>query len=152
MKTAMAVVVLSSLLSAGCGKRGPAMAPVEGRVTLDGLPLADATVYFQPMQSPDSSVTTGELGPASFGKTDADGRYSLRTVDGDVQGAMVTAHVVTITDAPQGKVDPTSDEGVQSTSKIPTRYWVDSELRFTVKAEGDKNADFPLTTEKKPRN
>src|SRR5215210_2304472 len=40
------VVLLAAL--AGCGKSGPQIAPVHGHVTLDGQPLMNADVMFQP--------------------------------------------------------------------------------------------------------
>lgn len=69
----LAVAVLCSLTLSGCGgggSDGPKTARVSGTVTLDGKPLAGATVFFT------SEKFSG------FGKTNAEGHYEL------VQGAV----------------------------------------------------------------
>ena len=83
-------------VAAGCG--GEKLAPVSGVVTLDGAPLADASVTFQP-------VAQGgiDAGSGSYAKTDAEGRYTLRTVTGDRRGAVVGKHVVRISQYEQIK-------------------------------------------------
>ena len=69
----------------GCGKGGPQVAPVNGRVTLGGRPLENADVTFQP----DGSQR------ASIGRTDPDGRYELAYKRGQ-PGAIVGPHTVRI--------------------------------------------------------
>ncbi|GAA4440172.1 carboxypeptidase regulatory-like domain-containing protein [Bremerella cremea] len=54
-------------LIAGCQKHsGPELATVTGTVTLDGKPLKDATLHFQPTS-----------GRPSYGKTDDNGKYNM---------------------------------------------------------------------------
>jgi hypothetical protein len=60
----VAIIVVTCVLS-GCGSE---YATVTGRVTLDGEPLPNATVSFMP---------EAEGGRPSFGRTGADGGYSL---------------------------------------------------------------------------
>src|SRR4051812_39027407 len=78
---------LSLLLSAvvGCSKGGPQIAPVHGRVTLDGQPLVNADIEFQPEGAQ----------RASKGRTDADGRYELAYKRGQM-GAIVGPQTVRI--------------------------------------------------------
>jgi hypothetical protein len=133
-------------LCVGCGSEKITLASVAGQVTLDGEPLPNVTVYFQPIHRGDEPASLGEFGPGSYGKTDAQGRYSLLTIDADRTGAKVGTHVVTIFDSPKTNPDASTDKGTTTTSKIPTRYWVESELRFEVKPEGHKDADFHLKT------
>jgi hypothetical protein len=67
----LAVVVLAAGF-AGCsggGGREPTLVPVSGTVTLDGKPLAGASVSFVPQ--------AGTEGAGAFGTTDAEGRYTL---------------------------------------------------------------------------
>ncbi len=69
---------------AGCGDNRPARAPVEGRITVGGQPLASGRIMFWP----DEGVPArGQIGP--------DGVYRLSTF-GDGDGAVLGRHVVTI--------------------------------------------------------
>jgi hypothetical protein len=68
------------LLAAGCGGDGLKRVQVQGRVTADGVPVANATVLFMP-----TGDTKGEGG---IGTTDQDGNFKLTgTRKGD--GGMV---------------------------------------------------------------
>jgi hypothetical protein len=71
-------------LLAGCGKPGPDVAPVSGRVTLDGQPLEFAIVTFH----------ADGKSPATSG-TNKDGRYELIYKRG-VMGAPLGMNKVTI--------------------------------------------------------
>lgn len=64
------IVVALALTVAGCGggSKKPKIYPATGTVTLDGQPLADATVSFVP-----------QVGPPSDGKTDASGKFTIMT-------------------------------------------------------------------------
>ena len=68
---------LAGLLAAlaGCADAGPKYAPVSGRVTLNGEPLAGVSVDFQPV----AAGKDADPGPGSTGKTDKDGRFTLRS-------------------------------------------------------------------------
>ncbi len=112
---------------AGCGQSGSQVAPVSGRVTLDGRPLASADVSFQP----DGAQR------ASSGRTDADGRYQLMFKRGQ-PGALVGEHTVRIS---------VSRELVRNPPNIPARYDTQSELRREVKADEENIFDFDLTTD-----
>jgi hypothetical protein len=72
---------------AGCTRGGPGKAvPTSGTVVLEsGEPLANANVTF-------NSVSGG---PMSFGKTDAQGRFSLTTADGK-EGAYPGQYTITL--------------------------------------------------------
>jgi hypothetical protein len=114
------------LVFAGCQKSGPAIAPVSGRVTLDGRPLATADVVFQP----DGAAR------ASYGRTDADGRYQLGYKRG-VPGALVGQHTVQIS---------VSHELVRNPPTIAPRYNSQSELRADVIPNTENVFDFDLTS------
>ncbi len=109
---------------AGCG-RGPRtqLGTVEGVVTLDGRPLADATVRFTPSGP----------GRTAQGVTDASGRYRLLYLR-DIPGADVDRHVVRITTAR----DETG--GIES---LPPRYHARSGLEAIVRP-GRNRHDFSL--------
>src|SRR6516162_11327434 len=81
------LVLLSAL---GCSSQR--FAPVSGRVTLNGAPLANALVSFNPIPKEGSA----EAGPGSVGTTNDHGEYTLR-VGPDQPGALVGKHRVAIT-------------------------------------------------------
>src|SRR5438445_13435252 len=73
-----------ALLTAGsgCGSGGPTLYKVSGKVTLDGVPVAGATVHFEPADSSQQTQPADAI-------TGADGVYNLTTYttnDGAVPG------------------------------------------------------------------
>jgi hypothetical protein len=104
-------------------------APVSGVITVDGRPLANASVTFAPEEQ------TAEA-PISNGKTDADGRYTLAvTATGD-PGAVLGTHTVRV--AYIGE-ETNSDIGVPN----PANQVPPHQLSFEVKA-GPNEANFDL--------
>src|SRR5215813_11546387 len=110
---------------AGCGGSKADVAPVHGRVTLDGQPLPNTGVTFH-------SADRGTSG----GRTDKDGNYELIYKKG-VMGAPVGINTVSILEDTQRTHQP---------QRVPARYNLESELTFEVKP-GDNEANFPLTTD-----
>jgi hypothetical protein len=84
-------VVLSAVLAAAsCGcQREPTFeyAPVSGKVTKNGAPLAGIRVMFY------ADHEAGTRGPRALGRTNAAGEYQL-TTDAGVSGAVVGTHRV----------------------------------------------------------
>jgi hypothetical protein len=101
-------------------------------VTRDGKPLADATVSFQPV----------EAGPGSTGKTNANGEFVLKTMNGE-RGAWVGEHRVSIS---LHAVGPEGGDrrGPRLEETIPERYNRKSDLTFKVPRGGTRNANFAL--------
>jgi hypothetical protein len=116
----------------GCGE-GADFAPVEGKVTLAGKPLADAYLTFQPK--------TGTPEQVSVGKTDSEGHFVLTQFGTDRPGALVGMHRVSMTTiAP----DAMTDERTKlPRDRIPKRY-EGNPLQFEVSAEGTTAANFDL--------
>jgi hypothetical protein len=112
----------------GCGKTGADIAPVSGRITLDGKPLEKADVVFQP---------DGSKPPAS-GRTDADGRYQLVYKRG-VMGGAIGSNTVRITISSDVAANPPN---------IPARYNSESGLVKEVKS-GQNEFNFDLTSNEK---
>ena len=83
MRTLAIVLVLVML--AGCGESGPPLAPVKGKVTLNGQPYTKGTVVFQPSGG----------GPTGIGMTDVNGDYSVWT--SGRKGAPLGPHTVMVT-------------------------------------------------------
>jgi hypothetical protein len=123
-----AVVVAVVGLVVGCSSRSTVdVARVSGTVTLDGRPLRDAVIVFQP---------TG--GRPSYGQTEPDGTYQLLyTIDR--AGAMVGTSTVTISTAIE------DNDGNVALELVPKRYFEPGAI--TVEVKPHKNVlDFDLTT------
>lgn len=127
--------------TAGCGGDAYPLAAVSGTVTLDGAPVADARVGFEPQRQGEDP----QAGPGSYGKTDQQGHYRLTSLHGD-EGAVIGPHVVWIStleeedNREEGRIEVVEEE------RIPARYVNGSKLRFTVPADGTDQADFKLTS------
>jgi len=114
----------------GCGKRsGLEMGRVNGRVTLDGKPLADALVTF----IPDESVEH-----ASTGITNERGDYSL-SYTYDNPGALVGEHHVKIN-------SPAKNDESPKDTVLPASYNTNTLLTAVVKS-GRNRHDFNLTSD-----
>jgi len=122
-KVVGALCLVPVLLVAGCGRSGPEVAPVSGRVTLDGQPLEMVDVVFQPKNG--DSPSTSRTGP--------DGRYELLYKRGIV-GARTGEHVVHI---------GFTSNIVKNPPNIPARYNTNSDLLVEVKP-GSNEYNFDL--------
>ncbi|MFI4874815.1 MAG: hypothetical protein ACIALR_05740 [Blastopirellula sp. JB062] len=126
---------------AGCGGGDQAkMAPVSGRIFLDGKPMGDLSISFVPQTA---SLKEPEVGPGSLAKTDAEGRYSLTAVDGR-SGAVVATHIVRIVPALSDGSNPDAP-GAINKIRLP-KSAKDGSIRFTVPEQGTDQADFQLTS------
>ena len=72
----LALMFVPCLFVAGCGSDGFSLAPVSGRVTVDGEPILGLRISFEPIGGPGRPAP----GPDSIAITDADGKYTLYTV------------------------------------------------------------------------
>jgi hypothetical protein len=127
------LMLLAALLS-GCSGSGADVAPVSGRVTLDGAPLAGARIRFQPEASG---------GSPSYGSADSEGHYVLG-YKRDQPGAIIGWHTI--------RIEPGAADDPENKSKpraLPARYNTASELREEVKAGEDNVIDFELTADVK---
>jgi hypothetical protein len=126
--------IMSCLLLAASGCQNH-VAPVSGRITLNGQPISGAVVTFQPRGS---KVSPQPAGTGSVGRTDGQGRYSLRLIDPDQPGAIVGEHSVTISTATGG-----TDE-TPATGKPMPKAWRDGSKRFKVPPAGTSDANFEI--------
>lgn len=124
----------------GCDSSPFDIVPVSGTVTLDGKPLTDANVTFNPRASGDSL----RAGPDSYARTDATGRFELATLNG-VSGAVVATHRVRIRTRRQ-KEGSNGEVIVVSEETLPAKYHDSTELTFQV-TDATKSADFSLTSD-----
>lgn len=116
----------------------PQPAKVTGMVTLDGKPLAGATIVFTPQK-----------GRSASGVTDGQGRYSLSTSAQD-DGAPPGVYRVTITADSQDPAKPNeaqSKRGAAGKPAIPARYSNPATTGLTTEIRPGANVfDFELTS------
>jgi len=133
-----AAVLVLFFLCTGCGG-DPARGSVTGKVTVDGEPLADGTILFQP---------TGDTRGPNAGATIQNGRYRIKRD----RGATVGMNVVEITGTLKtGEPKSLPSQGVRLTPEMiyeatgvrPLEF--ESERPLEVKiAAGANKFDFPL--------
>jgi hypothetical protein len=156
----------------GCGT-GESYVPVSGLVTLNGEPLGDAKLIFEPIGNEDGNAA----GKPSYGRTDLNGNYSLECPIAQQAGAAVGEHRVRIItlkaggyteeqieaarkkllaeeQAGGGSPDNVTDDRIREylsdtvqlsqTEILPARYNSKTELTFTVPSSGTDAANFDL--------
>ena len=130
-------------ITAGCGESDPlGRRPVSGTVTLDGQPLADGTVSFQP---------TGE-GTTSSGAVIAAGKYAIARDRGLPQGKYrVVINAIkpgTGMTLPAGKM-PGEEVGTPQVELIPAEWNTKSQHVVEVSSAGAANFTHEIVTKKK---
>jgi hypothetical protein len=144
------LLVALVIAPSGCGsaeKKGwTSTVLVKGKVSYKGQPVADAQVTFHPIDKGGGATV-----PGAFGRTDAQGRFVLRTF-GDSDGAAAGEFVVLVTKeveespaAPADKIDiPRSLPKFKS--HLPTFLGkpATSPLRVTIPASGSHSFEVVL--------
>jgi hypothetical protein len=125
--SAAAGVLAVSLV--GCGSS--AYVPVSGVVTLNGKAVKNCVVQFQPMATADNP----NPGRGSSGKTDENGRFTLKCDDGR-PGAAIGKHRIRI---------------LAGTDPIPPEWSSDSTHEFEVPSGGTDKANFDVVTNVKKK-
>lgn len=111
----------------GCGKGdGLDLVNVSGRVTLDGQPLSEARVEFQPQI---------EKGSPSYARTDSQGAFYLK-FNADRDGALAATHIVRISTFATPD-DDTDGKVFFIPEKVPRKYNADSVIKVEVKSGVD---------------
>jgi hypothetical protein len=133
-------LLLVALAAIGCGNPSYRLAPVSGRVQLNGKPLPKAWVHFAPKASKENIAP----GPTSHGQTDGDGRFTLG-VDPQHPGAVVGINRVFISTLEEGTGDVPDAGGMKTfRARVPSRYNQETKLVYEVPAKGTREADFEL--------
>jgi hypothetical protein len=134
---ASASLFLVALAWAGCSS--PSAAPVEGTVTLDGAPLAEAYITLVTYEGAETDSAEA-LGPFN-GRTDAQGHFSLGPVDNPGGGVPVGSYRISITTAHSANA---GDEGaVAPPERVPEPYR-SGNVQFDVPDGGNESANFDL--------
>ena len=115
-------LLLMSLACIGCGSGEtlPTLAPVKGKVTLDGAPLTAGHVALHPEKG-DPAVKA----PLSAGTIDGSGNYEIFT--GGKAGAPLTKYKVVVTPSmvpTQGAAPPAIDQKYMTDKQTPLSYEV----------------------------
>lgn len=138
------------LFLAGCGGEGNSLGrkAISGNVTLDGKPLAEGAIRFEPMKN-----LSGSAPATTSGGMIKDGKYSLPTD----QGLPAGLYAVSITaSAPVPPLAPGEDPMKLGTlpppkSLIPPRYNTNTELTAEV-TDQTTTFNFELESTSKPGN
>lgn len=139
----------------GCGPSGPELGRVKGKVTMNGSPLPNVLVTFEPEGG----------GPVATGRTDQEGHYELHSAGR--KGAKVANHRVVITtirppeeNAARDMSEVSSDDpayaeyvanigadqykkAAEFKEKIPAKYNTNTELKEEVQS-GSNEINFEL--------
>ena len=114
------------------GAELPPLASVSGTITLDGKPLANATVFFDPVA--DMKNAEQRQTGSSIGRSDDQGVYNL-AYPGGHSGAVIGMHIV--------RVNKTDKNGLEILAK---KYHRQSQMKHEVK-DGSNTIDLPLRSE-----
>ncbi|MHC4177940.1 MAG: hypothetical protein ACYSWU_10555, partial [Planctomycetota bacterium] len=110
---------------------------------MNGKPLPNVVinVSFQPVSA---GTDDPNPGPGSHGTTDAAGRFTLRTIEPDADGAVVGKHIVRLTTKPPEQA-PEDDRAPVYKEFVPL-HWRDGSKTFEVPPEGTDQANFELSS------
>jgi hypothetical protein len=111
---------------------------ISGSVTLDGQPLAEGKIQFDPVEAKpgESAIVVGDI---------KDGKYAIDRAAGPVPGN----YKVSISSVPAIKIDPKEGPGARPKlppEKVPAQYNTKSTLTKEIPADGSAPIDFPLTS------
>ncbi|WP_145263394.1 carboxypeptidase-like regulatory domain-containing protein [Calycomorphotria hydatis] len=125
------------LFMIGCGYKveGPDIAPVRGMVTLDGKPLANASVEFQPINVAMSENGLGGSGANGF--TDEAGQFTMYV--GSRAGAQAGTYRVLIS-----KSNSATDTDPAPPQILPPKYNSQSQMEVTIPERGNTELNFEL--------
>jgi hypothetical protein len=138
------LTIFTTVFLIGCGGGGLATNKVTGTVTVDGEPLANASITFTPK--------TQGVGHPGYGTTDEKGVYLLQTSQGQAEaGTTPGDYLVAIR---KSEVDPDAPPPAPgyppvTRSVIPVRYAQTSTsgLVATVENKRSNEINFELTSE-----
>jgi len=142
---------LAAVVGCNSAPAGPPVVPAEGTVLLDEKPLPNANVQFVP---------TGETrgATASYGKTDAAGKFVVTSPDHRRKGVAVGSYQVVISKyvkpdgsdfVPDPNVGPDESGGYRELLPLTYSDPAQSTLTAEVPTGGAKGLEFKLKSKKK---
>jgi hypothetical protein len=143
--TRYALLALLAVAAGGCSDRGYRVAPVSGRVTVNGRPAVKYHVEFLP----DGGGKVLNPGPGAVGVTDAQGVFVLNCPQTREKGAVVGRNRVVLTASSPPGVNPDAETEIPNRSAM-ARQDALTIRRFTyeVPAGGTDKADFEWNSKK----
>ena len=136
-----ALLTLVAAIGCGNGSSGPVTYPVTGKVTLGGVPVGGAAIFFAPTSS--DGVAVG-----ASAQTEPDGSFSVRIEldrgKSSKEGLPAGEYRVSVIKLEHPAGAPSLSKPPQNT--LPPKYATveSTPLTVTVKAEGENNFEFPL--------
>lgn len=141
----MVAFVGLAILLTGCQKNSHQVAPVHGRVTLDGKPLATGRVMLSPIAAGNSL----DAGKPAYGWIQADGSFQLSTYS-EADGAVVGKHWVTIYSSGPPQVDGNAVNGAglpgDRVGSLKFDYIKFPREPIAIAPDQDNTLDLSLTT------
>lgn len=139
MKRLSLLLLLSvCFLAWGCGGSNPqGRLPLEGEVTLDGTPLANGSITFEPSGSQtERTQAGGEI---------LNGKYSIPAANGVVAGEYL-ARITSMREVPGSRVDDPDPMKVhvEYENVVPPEYGAKSTQKVTVEKGQKNNFDFKM--------
>lgn len=135
--------VIPSLLSAcclllfGCSDQYAGRMAVEGNITLEGQPLSDATIIFEPLAGQDTTA----------GGAVAEGEYKIERKSGLKPGkyrVVITAGDGKTPASPEEAGAPGGSTNIVSVDRIPPEYSDRSQQTVEVTKDGPNKFDFVI--------
>ena len=131
----------------GCGDKINAV-PVSGRVTINGKPLANATVCTNPIAAKEGD----KPGPGSTGITDENGEFVLRVqaTDAEMEGAVPGKVRLVILENGGAEPRASNDDsaGPRVRRKVPVEYR-DGIATYDIPEEGTDAMNIDIETKKR---
>jgi hypothetical protein len=130
----LSAVCLASF--SGCGGStagGPKIVPVAGVVSYKNAPVANADLVFYP-----------ENGPAGIGKTDAAGKFQIKT-NGQL-GGVPGKNKVTVGSKQESAIPPSDGRAIEFAKKstLPKKYSSEAETDLVLEITATGNPDLKL--------
>lgn len=133
-RTALGLLLVVSLVSAGCGGDGLERAPITGIVTVEGTPLASALVQFLPQP--------GTPGEGALGSSNAEGRFEVISSRDEDDGIPPGEYVVRVSrlmdaDGSTIPVEAPQADFPDAVESVPAPYsTINSPIKIQITAEG----------------
>lgn len=133
---------IAAVLAAGCGQQKAEVVPVEGTLTINGKPMGNVLIQFQPRKWPENIPVL-----SASAVTDDAGKFVLKAGDGRL-GAPPGEHKVTLADnnlATEGEPDTKSGKPPLE-NRVPPECQTTTKTPLTITVEaGKKQYDVTYT-------